>query len=288
MENEDKIKTLYEMLFPYATYSGNRASTCILIERELRQLCRQETRHVLLLIAKFLRIDFTRQTSTETICDEIQKDIQKTCLSFDNDMIKASYVIGRTTGITPIETEIMSYEDRDFCQGDNSIIYQPRGRIWSREKKDELILTKQYLYIPTFKTYSIKDAERFWSDPETSEYVYLSSLRVMGTPDDIRDHFVTLGVPVADINRHIAYSYTVANYNNEFSIPYQNELADAKDVPHVELFPESTMDDIEQHVRNHLLYKPVGFINRFIAGIRTGRIPLTIDGRPTTYADVCK
>ncbi len=288
MEDEDKIKTLYEMLFPYATYSGNRASTCILIERELRQLCRQETRHVLLLISKFLRIKFTRQTSTETICGDIQKDIQKTCLSIDNDMIKASYVIGRTTGITPIETEIMSYEDRYFCQGDNSIIYTPQVRMWSREKKDELVSSKQYLHIPTFKTYSIKDAERLWSDPETSEYVYIPSLQVVGTPDDIRDHFATLGVPVADINQHIEYSYSAANYNNVLINQYQKELADAKDAPHVELFPESTMDDVERHIRNNLSYKPEGFVDRFIAGIRTGRIPLITDGRPTTYADICK
>lgn len=292
---EEKVEKLYEMLFPYGTYNGNRANTCILIEKELRQLCRQETRHVLLLIARFLEIEFTRGTPTPTICGKIQKDIQKSCLNIGSDMAKASYMIGRVTGIPPVKSEILSYEDRKFCQNNNSAIYKPP--IWSRAIFNHLEKNKQYVHIPTFKpysiptlkSYSIKDAERFWNNPDTRTYVYVPSLRVMGNPDDIREYFkIYVGFNMASINYDLSKSYTVHNYNNIFKNAYDRELLDARDAPDIDIFEKNK--DIERYIRNSLssTNPPEGFVDRIVTGIREGSIPLTLNGKPAKWSDICK
>ena len=100
MEQDKTIKTVYEMMYPYGDYNYDPAFSCIAINRELRKLCRENMRHVLLIIARYLEFKFDQIDTTEYICGKIQNKIMETCLSYDlSDEDRAKFIIGTKTGI---------------------------------------------------------------------------------------------------------------------------------------------------------------------------------------------
>ena len=115
-----KIRKIYEMLFPYGFYNDRPGESCVIINRELRSLCKKETRHVLLMLGRYLSHVFKPSTPTGEICEILQRDIQTICLSITNLEERAKYVIGAKTGFIDVETTIKKFKitdsDRLVCR----------------------------------------------------------------------------------------------------------------------------------------------------------------------------
>lgn len=117
LEPVEEIRTVYEMMYPYGFYNNKPGETCVAIERELRRLCREDTRHILLIIGRYLNIGFTPNTSTSEICGSIQKRIQDICLKIP-DIEKSKYLVGSVAGNVDV-TELISpldMNDRIWCK----------------------------------------------------------------------------------------------------------------------------------------------------------------------------
>ena len=65
---ESELKTLYELIHPYGDYDGNISNACISVERVLKKLCRENYRHVLLIIGRALGRKYESSDSTSYIC----------------------------------------------------------------------------------------------------------------------------------------------------------------------------------------------------------------------------
>lgn len=109
MDFEYKIKTLYEMFYPYSAYKYNRANACLMIKKELKKLCNNEYRHILLIVAKYLDMSYTRDTPNIKICEFIQDKLHEICLETNpyrsDDMEASKYIIGLKTGIVDYSSE---------------------------------------------------------------------------------------------------------------------------------------------------------------------------------------
>lgn len=117
--SRQKIKALYEMLFPYGEYNEDAAFACIAINRELKNLCKNNMRHILLIIARYLGHKFTPNTPTNDICKIIQDGILSICLGLGlSDEEKANIITGLKTGVTRPLTNIQigcqNYRDRFY------------------------------------------------------------------------------------------------------------------------------------------------------------------------------
>jgi len=64
-----------------------------------------------------------------------------------------------------------------------------------------------------------------WKKAETATDVYVPSLRVAGNPVLIRQMFIALGVPAADVERHLAVAYTAQNYQTSMKAQFDAETA---------------------------------------------------------------
>ncbi|GAH21965.1 unnamed protein product, partial [marine sediment metagenome] len=65
--DQEELKTLYEMIYPYGQYDYDKVSACVKINKDLKKLCNEKFRHVLLIIARYLKLDYTYKTSTRKI-----------------------------------------------------------------------------------------------------------------------------------------------------------------------------------------------------------------------------
>ena len=97
MEKEKYVARVYEMLYPYGTYSGDIPVSCVAIKRELKTLCKEANRYPLLIIAKYLGMSYDQDTPTLQICQDISDYISDICLNFHED-ISSKVVIGYKTG----------------------------------------------------------------------------------------------------------------------------------------------------------------------------------------------
>lgn len=112
MDTADQIQTVYLMLFPYATYNYDRALACAAINREFKNLCRSNMRHVLLIIGRYLGQKFTPDTPTNKICETLQNEIFSLCLSEKmTDEERAKFILSTKTGIVqPLTQKQISCE----------------------------------------------------------------------------------------------------------------------------------------------------------------------------------
>ena len=117
MDKAFKIRQVYEMLFPYGFYNENPGQTCLIIDRELRKLCNNRTRHVLLILGRYFDHVFTPETPTAEICQKIQNSVRDICLSLDKHNT-ATYILGTMTNSTDVmeRTSIFSGTDRLICR----------------------------------------------------------------------------------------------------------------------------------------------------------------------------
>lgn len=100
MDTSDQIQTVYLMLFPYATYNYDQALACAAINREFKNLCRSNMRHVLFIIGRFLGQKFNPDTPTNKICETLQNEIYSLCLSEEmTNEEKAKFILSTKTGI---------------------------------------------------------------------------------------------------------------------------------------------------------------------------------------------
>jgi len=76
----------------------------------------------------------------------------------------------------------------------------------------------------TVELVQLNNAEKIWNDPETSDFVFLTSLRVYGDPRYIKDFFVALGFGKNDIQKHIDASINKNNYKTQPYADIYNEL----------------------------------------------------------------
>ena len=109
----ETIGTLYEMMYPYGEYNYDPSYSCIAINRELKTLCRENMRHVLLIVGRYLRLKFTNGTPTPEICGAIQNKIFNICLSHNYELLdddRARFIIGMKTGVVDIKSE-----DKNNC-----------------------------------------------------------------------------------------------------------------------------------------------------------------------------
>lgn len=99
-----------------------------------------------------------------------------------------------------------------------------RSQIWNDEKFQKAETDHKYINLSGNNAGSkllLSGAKNMWAKAPTSDYVYVSSLRVAGHPRDILRTFTELG---HDVSAHVAGGYTVANQPAE----YLAELASLK------------------------------------------------------------
>jgi hypothetical protein len=136
MDPESTLAKVYEMLYPYGEFNGDIALSCVAIHRELKTLCREEMRFPLLIVGKFLDLNFTHDTPTTKIYDDIDKLIMDKCLSFDSNT-SAKVVIGYKTGIIdPSNVELRDWDVITFVTGMSNFIVDDISRSIISNKRD--------------------------------------------------------------------------------------------------------------------------------------------------------
>ncbi len=132
--SDTKIRNVYEMMFPYGFYNEQLGETCYIIDRELKVLCRDNARHILLMIGRYFGHVYTPDTPTVNICQDIQNDIRVLCLGglpderpkrYRNEPTRLSdlevskYIIGLKTGLVDVASPLntpLSSDDRLICR----------------------------------------------------------------------------------------------------------------------------------------------------------------------------
>ena len=131
-----------------------------------------------------------------------------------------------------------------------------KGMRWTQEAANKAAQNHQYIKVGPKPGYLLlSGAPGRWKKPETAGDVYVPTLRVAGNPAVIRQLFIGLGVPAADIDAHLARAYTVANYEGAMKAAFAAEVAaysaykKAKDVNKAAAGgPEVSLDDLEYFV----------------------------------------
>jgi len=127
------IKRIYEMIYPYGIYGGDPVLGCYAINRQLKELCRDDQRLVLILLYKSLlippprhhpadfdgdegmilpsRVRIIPETPTQDICYMIQEHIFNVCLSSNmSDQDRARVVMVFKGALNVVDQE------RFICQ----------------------------------------------------------------------------------------------------------------------------------------------------------------------------
>ena len=101
-----------------------------------------------------------------------------------------------------------------------------KGMRWSQEQANKAAQEHKYIKVGAKPGHLLlSGGPARWKKPETAGDVYVSSLRVAGNPATIRQLFIGLGVPAADIDRHLAAAYTAQNYQAGLKAQYDGEVA---------------------------------------------------------------
>lgn len=102
-----KIGKVYEMLFPYGEYDYNPVKACYSINRELKNLCNDKMRHILIIIAKYLKYKIKHDTSTQEICQMIQNDIYDKCFNLSNENDKSKLILALSGAVGVFDDRIL-------------------------------------------------------------------------------------------------------------------------------------------------------------------------------------
>lgn len=94
-----EIEDVYNMIYPYGKFDGDYAQACIAINRELKSLCMDNRRDILLLISRAIKIDPSPEDSTSDLCKKILDRVTDTCLSLEP---KVSAAVAMNLGLNVI------------------------------------------------------------------------------------------------------------------------------------------------------------------------------------------
>ncbi len=311
MSNE-KIRTIYEMMYPYGFYNEELASTCLIIDKELRTLCKNNMRHILLLIGRYLGHVYTSSTLTSVICQEIQNDIRFLCLGglSDprrkhrnpplNDTEIAQYIIGLKTGMTDFgkNDKLLSGNDRLICRdiklsfGGKTTVADDIERIL----KSILTLGQGYFlvimnYIRTYK-HSFYKAEyqhqRLLKDMERGHRLlnlYQRNDGVSDVPLPLRSIEELRQYIIKSIPKQYIDLIEQGKYNDIFRLEYEE---------HKELFTrKNILDAYDENEDKYIINNPsqVDFILKLVEMILSDEIQIA-HGPPNdikflTWEDLC-
>lgn len=104
--------------------------------------------------------------------------------------------------------------------------------------------------------------------------VYIPSLRVVGTPEEIRKYFSQQGYPSPLLDTYIGSGYTIENYNTTKKEEFEHEVAEAdpntvSDYMKVFGFPQSEEESDDIHPRvlyGFAYYNPTSEVWRYYVG----------------------
>ena len=100
-----------------------------------------------------------------------------------------------------------------------------KGMKWTQKAADAAAQAHQYIKVGDKPGHLLlSGAPGRWKKAEHAGDVYVPSLRVAGNPASIRALFLSLGVPAANVDQHLARSFSVANYQS----PGYREAFDAE------------------------------------------------------------
>ena len=104
-EYRNKIKLLSELAFPFRDFNYNYLDACLLLRREIKNMCSPETMVPLIMLGKAAGLKFNRDESLKNICSKIQDNLINTCLSFEGferDQLTMSWATGAILPENPI------------------------------------------------------------------------------------------------------------------------------------------------------------------------------------------
>ncbi len=100
----EEVKKIYEMIYPYGDYK-DPVSSCVAIHKEMKRLCNDMYRPLLLVMARALGYRYTPNTLTAKICQDIDSHIMDICLSSNSINDRARILLGYKTGMTDVVPE---------------------------------------------------------------------------------------------------------------------------------------------------------------------------------------
>jgi len=258
-----RLKTVYEMIFPYGFYNNKPGETCVVIDRGLKTLCRNNELHVILMIGRYLDLGFTPNSSISEICAKIQDKIRNICLSEDiHEMDKSQYIIGLKTNITNIteNPSVFNIQDRILC---NLIPFNKEQPIWSMYisgrnfyfLKDlweptgwptenakitaDLKAVNKYMIINESVYHTVKPFKELWENEDIDFYIFIPELNIAGARYKLREIYGPY------IEPYIEDGLTHENYMNTKKDVFEQEMAKEPKVILTKSFIEMFKEDME-------------------------------------------
>jgi hypothetical protein len=240
----DKLRHVYEILYPYGFYNYKPGETCLVIERELKNLCQDGQRHLLLIVGRYLNLFFSPNTTTSTICQRIQNKIRDICLHYGDDLDKSEYIIGLKTGTVKFteDESILDPQNRGMCRlllksfylnfpiwdifnhGSN---FYYLNNIWHGDLPNgnnfnyQLLKSSNKYMIPspygTIGRHKVGSFEELWKDSFKQDYIFIPELMISGRPEEIRRYYGP------NVEAYINNALTHNNYTTSKAEVYQQE-----------------------------------------------------------------
>ena len=108
LTSQQKVKLLYQMIFPYRQWNDDYLNVCYDIRREVRNWCKKrEMRIPLLMIGRAVGLTYDEKTPLIDLCTQILDNIMDICLTEDMTYQSSSLVISYKTNQPP-RTDVSS------------------------------------------------------------------------------------------------------------------------------------------------------------------------------------
>lgn len=124
--HKTQIKKLYNFVYPYGEFNGNYADSCIAINRELKTLCRDNNKDILVSIALGMGFSVNKYDTTNSVCEKLQDIINTSCFSIDDitsARVAANFRLGALMPKQKGELEDITEEEVEMPSGFNTPIY---------------------------------------------------------------------------------------------------------------------------------------------------------------------
>ena len=321
MDTEKCVQGVYEMVFPYGFYNGEPGQTCLVIERELKTLCKNNQRHVLSILGRYLDLGFDATVSTSVICGQIQDKLREICFSL-SDLDKSKYIIGLKTGLGGVveKDSPLSSNDRIICRKmsvlKGAILYtlftdqNAAGYMYMTGNAYRLplptdpsqqsvnYLRDHGLYIDLDESthiLKIKTFKNLWNDLNKKDYIFYPPLRVAGTYDKFSNKYMILS-PNFTLNHNNYLTDKAVAYNEDISRPVPMVGKNPLELFKMDMEEISNIDNKIEYIaaRDSLSDTSKNFLRRLYDMILDGKIDLVKEDPTgeqkyvfTTLDDIC-
>lgn len=95
--SKQTLVKLHDMLFPFGKFTGDYGKLCHKLDREIKTLCLDHQYGAVIMIGKFLGLEFDRKWTALEMCKRVRETVTNLCLSRDD--LSASYLLYEKTRV---------------------------------------------------------------------------------------------------------------------------------------------------------------------------------------------